>query len=167
MRNLLLLGREDRGINRPAAAGIKRKIRARDTRPGVLWQREAQPEGTDTTPSQPYQFYPSKAAARGFRGGGVIPAPRTGIGAVCPRFRPSYGELCWEPACSIKAQDKGPQSQAPAKPRSAGLSEDAAPRSVWDFLRVLGGRKGEKSRRRAGLRGVTPEKRRKQYGTRK
>ena len=48
--NLLLLGLEDRGINRPAAAGIKRKIRARDTRPGVLWQREAQPEGTDTSP---------------------------------------------------------------------------------------------------------------------
>jgi len=91
MRNLLLLGREDRGINRPAAAGIKRKIRARDTRPGVLWQREAQPEGTDTTPSQPYQFYPSKAAARGFRGGGGIPAPRTGIGTVCPAFHPNCG----------------------------------------------------------------------------
>ena len=56
---------------------------------------------------------------------------------------------------------------SPTKPRSAGLSEDAASRSVWDFLRGLGGRKDEKSRRRAGLRGVTPEKRRKQYGTRK
>ena len=92
MRNLLLFGREDRGINRPAAAGIKRKLRARDTRPGVLWQCKAQPEGRDTSPSQPYQFYPSKAAVRGFRGGGGVPAPRTGIGTCLPRLSPQLRE---------------------------------------------------------------------------
>ena len=92
MRNLLLFGREDRGINRPAAAGIKRKLRARDTRPGVLWQCKAQPEGRDTSPSQPYQFYPSKAAVRSFRGGGGVPAPRTGIGTCLPRLSPQLRE---------------------------------------------------------------------------
>ena len=90
-RNLLLFGREDHGINRPAAAGIKREICASDTRPGVLWQREAQPMGTDTPPSQPQQIYPPKAAVRGFRSGGGIPAPWTGIGTVCPVFHPDCG----------------------------------------------------------------------------
>jgi len=104
MRNLLLFGREDRGINRPAVAGIKRKMRARDTRPGVLWQHEAQPEGRDTSPSQPHQISPLKAAAHGFRGGGGIPTPWTGIGTVCPAFHPNCGGMSRRCACSIKAQ---------------------------------------------------------------
>ena len=122
MRNLLLFGREDRGINRPAAAGIKRKLRARDTRPGVLWQCKAQPEGRDSSPSQPYQFYPSKAAVRGFRGGGGVPAPRTGIGTVCPAFHPSCGRMSRRSACSIKAQDKERWSQSdPSRPQSPAV----------------------------------------------
>ena len=122
MRNLLLFGREDRGINRPAAAGIKRKIRAGDIRPGVLWQCKAQPAGRDTSPSQPHQFYHSKAAVRGFKGDGGIPAPRTGIGTVCPAFRPSCGGMSRRSACSIKAQDKERWSQSdPSRPQSPAV----------------------------------------------
>ena len=134
MRNLLLLGREDRGINRPAAAGIKRKMRARNTRPGVLWQREAQPAGRDTSPSQPHQIYPLKAAAHGFRGGGGISTPWTGIGTVCPAFHPNCGGMSRKSACSIKAQDKRPQSEAtagcPQSPAVRGFFTGHKPMSV-------------------------------------
>ena len=122
MRNLLLFGREDRGINRPAAAGIKRKLRARDTRPGVLWQRKTQLTGTDTSPSQPHQISSLKAAAHGFRGGGGIPTPWTGIGTVCPAFHPNYGGMSRKSACSIKAQDKERWSQSdPSRPQSPAV----------------------------------------------
>ena len=121
-RNLLLFGREDHGINRPAAAGIKREMCASDTRPEVLWQREAQPMGTDTPPSQPQQIYPPKAAAHGFRGGGGIPTPWTGIGTVCHAFRPSCGGMSRRCACSIKAQDKERWSQSdPSRPQSPAV----------------------------------------------
>ena len=74
------------------------------------------------------------AAWSGIGGESGITVPRTRIGAVCPRFRPSYGELCWEPACSIKAQDKRPQSEAtagcPQSPAVRGFFTGHKPMSV-------------------------------------
>ena len=91
-RNLLLFGREGRGINRPAAAGIKRKMRARDTRPGVLWQRETQLTGTDTSPSQPYQFYPPlKSLCATLGAMAASPHPGQASALFAPPFTPAAG----------------------------------------------------------------------------
>ena len=168
--NLLLLGLEDRGINRPAAAGIKRKIRARDTRPGVLWQRETQLTGTDTSPSQPHQIYPLKAAAHGFRGGGGIPTPWTGIGTVCPAFHPNCGGMSRKSACSIKAQDKERWSQSdPSRPQSPAVR--GFPRMPFRgrFGTSCGSQVVEKTKNPDTVRVCAvshQRKRRNQYGTR-
>lgn len=171
MRNLLLFGRENCGINRPAAAGIKRKMRARDTRPGVLWQRETQLTGTDTSPSQPHQIYPLKAAAHGFRGGGGIPTPWAGIGTVCPAFHPNYGGMSRKSACSIKAQDKERWSQSdPSRPPSPAVRGFPRIPLRSRFGTSCGSQVVEKTKNPDAVRVCAvshQRKRRNQYGTRK
>ena len=140
------------------------------TRPGVLWQREAQLTGTDTSSSQPHQIYPLKAAARGFRGGGGIPTPRTGIGTVCPAFHPNCGGMSRKPTCSIKAQDKERWSQSdPSRPQSPAVRGFPRTPLRGRFRPSCGSQVVEKTKNPDTVRVCAvshQRKRRNQYGTR-